>query len=446
MEKQKSIKFSTVFTYGAGGMFVNTFYLMLVAYFLMYFLTNVLGLSTLLAATIYSITQWAKVLTMLLGGVVIDSTNLKWGKYRSWCTIGSLLLLVSLPLMYTNFHLSTTLTCIIFVVLFVIQTFAYNTMWVAQRSLVGPLSKSSSDSVALNSASQAGSSLGSVIYGLVGASILALMGSSYALTGVLYAGLIVIGNIGIAAISKKYDLPAAEADAENKPKAEKITLGQMFKGLKGPMIPYFFAMIFGTAQSGFFFALLVYFTQYVLKNPTITYTSVTLAGISGFLGAMCVRPICKIMSKKMCYIFSTACCAVTYALMIFFGKTTVGFLILYAIVYFFAAFSGVLLPSFANDIADYNEMNGEKAARGFIQSIAGVTIRIGSLVSTMVASFGLAATGFQSNTVPSEKVINGITNLIGYGPAIVCAIACVVFVFYKINEKQLDEYRLNKAK
>lgn len=439
----------TIIGYGMGTQFVNTLYLMLVAYFLMYFLTNILGVSTLLAATIYTITQWAKVVMMIFAGVLVDTVSLKSGKYRPWMLIGSSVLLISLPLMYTNFGLNQGTSSVIFVVFYIIQIMAYSLLWTAQRSVVGPMSKNSSDVISLTTAAQFGTSFGSVVYGLVGTIILGLFaktGQEYALTAIVYCLLILGGNIYLYFVTKKYDVPVTASGSSNAKKAEKIGLIQMLKSLKGPMIPYFFAMVFGSAQSGFFFALLAYYSKYVLNDPAALGMSLTLGGIFSVVGTFAVRPLCNKIGQKKTYIISTFFNAILYVLIAYLGNTTVPFLILRTAVSFMGVFSGALLPAFANDIADYQEMNGEKPARGFIQSLAGTTVKFGSMISTAVASFGLAAIGFSAKTTPTADVLSGMTKLMAIGPAIVCLIACVIFLFYKVDENELDKFREEKTR
>jgi Na+/melibiose symporter-like transporter len=75
----------------------------------------------------------------------------------------------------------------------------------------------------------------------------------------------------------------------------------------------------------------------------------------------------------------------------------------------------------------------------------GTSTRLGSLISSSIASFGLAALGYVKGTEPTEKMLKGITALMAIGPATVCLLCCVFMLFYKVNEKELNEYRIRKA-
>ena len=63
---------------------------------------------------------------------------------------------------------------------------------------------------------------------------------------------------------------------------------------------------------------------------------------------------------------------------------------------------------------------------------------MGTALSTMIASFGLAFVGFQAGMEPTPQVVNGITYMMAFGPAIVCVLSAPVsythLVVYKRQE------------
>ena len=151
------------------------------------------------------------------------------------------------------------------------------------------------------------------------------------------------------------------------------------------------------------------------------------------------------MGKKKAFIYFSCLTGVLYMLIAFIGKTSIPFLIIRVAIGCFSVVGGMLIPVFANDIADYKEMKGEADARAVIQSIAGTTIRFGSALSATIASFSLAAVGFDAATEVTPAVINSITYLMAFAPAAVCILSAVCFIFYKIDEQELDSFRAEKA-
>lgn len=440
--KPQGLKKSQVLLYGFFGMFLNTFYLMFLAYNRLFYLTNVLKLSTGVSAVVNTLSVWGNVVTMLLAGAIIEKFSFKSGKFRTWAAIGGLVVGVAFTMLFADFHLSQGAAGALFVVLFVVQSIGYNTLWVAERSLVGPMSVSAADANSLAMVAQQGSTLGGLIYGVINPYIMKAVGSSYTWTALIYGLLIVIGTLGMFALTKQYDTGAAPAPKAQKQQKEK---GGFLKAMTGPTIPFFFAMILNNMHLGFFMTLLAYFTQYVLNDPVVLSTAVTAGSIAGLIGAWLSKIICDKMGKKRAFVDFSILTGVLYMLIAFVGRTSVPFLILRVAIGCFSVVGGMLIPVFANDIADYNVMKYGTDNRAMIQSISGTTIRFGSALSATVCSFALVAVGFDATVEITPAMINSITYLMAFAPAAVCVLSALIFVFYHIDEKELDAWRAEQA-
>lgn len=435
------LKSSQVIAYGFFGMFLNTFYLMFLAYFRLVYLTNVLQLSTAVAATVNSLATWGNVVTMLLAGILIDRINFKKGKYRTWAVVGGVIMSIVFPLLFSNLGLGQAAAGALFIVLFVAQSIGYNCLWVAERSLVGPLSSSSDDANNLAMAAQQGSTLGGLLFGVVNTPIMTALGGSYTLTALLYGLFILCGTVGMFFLTKNYDTSAAPAPAA--PKQEQAKGGTL-AALTGPVIPFVIAMILNNAHMGFFMTLLAYFTQFVLNAPAILSISVTAGSVAGLIGAWLSKIICSRMGKKKAFVIFSIVTGLMYMMIAWFGSSSIPFLIIRVAIGAFSVVGGMLIPVFANDIADYNVMKYGKDNRAVIQSISGTTIRMGTALATTIASFGLAAVGYSATAEVTPAIISGITNLMAYGPATVCILSALAFIFYKVDEKELDAWRAEK--
>lgn len=460
LEKKKSLKGKLktieVYGFGFGGMFAYNFYLYLLAYYMLVFMTDELQFPMAVAASIYSATTAIKIVTAVLSGVLIDATNLKWGKYRSWIIIGALLTSVFATLMFWKLSLPSAVAIVIFIIVYILQSLGYALMWTANRTLVGCMASTGEDVVNINSVSTAAGSLGGILYGIVGPALLAAFvgtGQKYGITMLIFGVIILIGAIVILKITKKYDVPTvpetktAEADTKVE-KTQKVGFLTMMKTFRGPMIPFFIAFSLLGAQQGFFSALLVYFTTYVLADPKTMSYAMTLYALAGLVGALIAGKICQKVNKKAAFYASTILLAILYFMVRVVGTTMIPFLIVYSLIAVVTAVPSILSPSFATDISEYQEMKYGAAARAFTQSMVSVTIRVGAFIAASVSSFGLVIAGYQAGmdmtTEAGQKVLNSIVNLMGVGPAIVAILAMVIFAFYHVNDKQLNDFRAKK--
>ena len=451
-KKKMTLPLHTTVLYGSG-MFSFGFQLTLTGYYLMIFLTDVLKFDTAVAATINTVTQWAKIFLMLLAGVVVDRFRLKGGLLRPWILVGSIGLFIFFPLSFLDTGLPTIPRIIVFLAFYFGMILSYNIGWTGIRSIVGLMSKNNADAMGLTLASQIGGSLASVVWGFISAPLLnfslwAGTTNRYAGTAFVCGCIILMCGLLMQRVTKPYDndllLEANAAARGAKPKKETMTVKQMLRNLSGPMIPYFTSAIIQALQSGFYSTLLSYFTTYVLKNPGLVAITLSVSSVVSTLTSFIAMPVALKFGKKRVKQISTFASAFFFVLLYFFGRTAPMFLLLRCLLTFASGFGGMLGYTFLNDIADYKEMKGERPARAFIQSIGGTATRVGQAISVSVAAFSLAAIGYQSGVEVTAQMGQQITGLMCWPPAICCLLSGIAFFWYKVDENELDDYRAEK--
>ncbi|MBO4818882.1 MAG: MFS transporter [Firmicutes bacterium] len=454
LNNQRTLSFKEIFLYGFGGMFAYGFQLVLTGYFLNYFMTDVLMIPTALAATLNLIVQFTKVFSMAIAGAVIDSTNPKAGRYRVWFLLCGIAMGITLPLTFTNFGIEPGKAGILFIVFYVIMMFSYNFGWTALRALAGKLGKTGNDATILGSAANVAGTIPSVLYMLFGAAFLALptpflkgVNNPYLNFGLLSGLMILLGGFIIYRLASRVEGPNAEAVVEAKaaaPKQEKIGLLTMIKNLKGPGLVYLLALIVDSVQSGTFSVLLPYYCNYVLKNPGITLATIGVNAGLACIGSFFVPVIAKKFGKKPCFIAYHFVMAALYVVLAMVGNNGTGFVVVRGIQTMVSCFGICFMPAFMSDVADYNEMKGVQGARGFLQSMAGTGTRLGSSLAAVVASFALSIIGYVAGGEVTPAITKGFTTLLIVVPGIAAALSGLLMFFYKIDEKELNEYRVSR--
>jgi len=65
-------------------------------------------------------------------------------------------------------------------------------------------------------------------------------------------------------------------------------------------------------------------------------------------------------------------------------------------------------------------------------------IKVGVLIRSGVITFGLIAIGFVANTAPTPKVVEGISAITSFTPAIACIISAGIFFFgYSLDDERV---------
>ena len=93
--------------FGVGDMFFSLMVTMELA-FMMVFLTDVLKVNVAMAGTIVSITSMGDLITAFIAGGIVDKSNFKWGKYRSWLLFGPGIATIFFVLEFTQFGTEMT--------------------------------------------------------------------------------------------------------------------------------------------------------------------------------------------------------------------------------------------------------------------------------------------------------------------------------------------------
>jgi len=449
--KKMTLPLHTTILYGSG-MFSFGFQLTLTGYYLMIFLTDVLKFDTAVAATINTITQWAKIFLMLLAGVLVDRFRLKGGQLRPWIFVGSLGLFVFFPLSFFDTGLPMIPRIIVFLIFYFGMILSYNIGWTGIRSIVGLMSQNGADAMGLTLASQIGGSLASVVWGLISAPLLnfslwAGTTNQYAGTAFVCGCIILLCGFVMQRVTKPYDndsLVPVLPSGTGKSQKESLSMKEMLKNLSGPMVPYFASAIIQALQSGFYSTLLSYFSTYVLNNPGLVAITLSVSSVVSTCTSFVTMPVALRFGKKRVKQISTFASAFFFVLLFFFGTTAPMFLLLRCLLIFASGFGNMLGYTFLNDIADYKEMKGEKPARAFIQSIGGTATRVGQAISVSIAAFSLAAIGYQSGVEVSATMARQITGLMCWPPALFCILSGIVFFWYNVDEAELDAYRTKK--
>ena len=435
-----------LFYYGYGmGEFGFTFFLMFIAYHLMYYMTDVLMMPTNIAAITYTTVQWFEGITILLAGVVIDRVHIKWGRYRPWMLGGAIVCMICTIAFFIDPNLPVTGDVIYFSVFYFLAYSGYNLMWVSFRSIVGPLSMTAKDNVSLTTSSAQMGGISGLIFSTFGASILYSFGDlkvGYMFCAAAVGLLMVGGMIVSTTVCKKYDKSQTQLAHQ---KQEKMTFRQMLRSINKPVVILFIAVAFSGSASTLLPSLLVYYFLYVMGNPELLSVYMLVVSFSTLVGQSVAEWAARVHGKHKMYV--VGCCISLIAILSinFVGTNVTAFMILMGIEAFARIFSGTMIPAFMNEIADYNAYVKGLRTRSFVISLGGTAIRVASIIGGALASFGLSFLGYSAGMVATPQFCASLTRLMTFGAAFCVGSAAIVFLFYPLKGKVMDAIYAKKA-
>ncbi len=105
MERQITRKEKYSFGIGAFGkdLVVN-----LIGIYLMYYLTDILGVAAGFVGSLYFVARIWDAINDPVMGMIVDKTKTKWGKFRPWLVIGTLINSIVTIILFTDFDLTGT--------------------------------------------------------------------------------------------------------------------------------------------------------------------------------------------------------------------------------------------------------------------------------------------------------------------------------------------------
>lgn len=442
----KRVSSRRLFYYGYGmGEFGFTFFLMFIAYHLMYYMTDVLMMPTKVAAVTYTTIQWFEGITILLAGWVIDRVHIKWGRYRPWMIFGAVVCMICTFAFFLDPHLPVAGDVVYFGVFYFCAYSGYNLMWVSFRSIVGPLSMTAKDNVSLTTSSAQMGGLSGLIFSFFGAKVLysfADMKIGYMFCAAAVGLLMVGGMLISAAVCKKYDNVATQLVYDRK---ERMTAKQMLQSVNKPVVILFVAVAFSGSASTLLPSLLVYYFQYVMGDPGLLSVYMLVVAFSTLLGQSIAEWTARVHGKHKMYI--VGCCISLAAILCInlIGTDVTAFMILMGIEAFARIFSGTMIPAFMNEIADYNAYVKKLRTRSFVISLGGTAIRMASIIGGALASFGLSYLGYRAGMEATPEFCIKLTRLMTFGAAFCVGSAAIVFLFYPLKGKVMDAIYAEKA-
>lgn len=424
--------------------FSNTYYLV--------FFTEVLKISPVQAGVIMTFGRILDTISVPILGPIIEKSNFKWGRYRSWILIGSFFILLFNTIMCANLTgLPEGVYIVLYTIFYAAFCIATNVSYIGYTSLNSTLTVDAAERVQLSTFRGQGNSIGKIlagwcllplIYLVAGAQEMTVQG--FFITALLLGLMTVLGYGNLFAATKDYKDSGVAVKGG---KAEKVTVAQMFKQVvtNRPLLAILVADVCRVLTTLLIVAMFPYFYIYVVKNPDIIPTFFGLTSILMLIGSTLVPFITKKLTKKQTYILGMVWICAALVLMFFNASNATLVLIIACIGYVGVAFPNVVNTAMYADITDYSEWKTGYNARAVIFSVYQLSIKIAAVFSTSVAAFGLGLIGLQSGAEPTPEVIEGIKSLAMFFPAGVSLVAVIAMLFYNVNERKLPELRAEIA-
>ena len=449
MKTIEKISIREKMSYGFGDFASSTFWT-LFSMFLLYFYTDVFGITAAAAGTMFLVARFWDTTNDPIMGMICDRTTSRWGKFRPYLLFGALPFTVTGILTFTTPDLGPSGKLIYAYVTYTLMMMVYTAVNVPYASLLGVMTKNSNERTSLASFRF----IGGFCAGLMVTSSANYLveyfkttgdlASSYQKTVAIYA--IIAGVFFVLTfLGTKERLDHEEV----KSSTFKADLGDLFKNkpwfiMLGASIA---VLIFNSLRGG---AILYYF-KYFIGDQNVAYfgevSHGTLSAVymsSGFatslIGVVMAIPVSNRIGKKNTFILSGLVCGILSIMFFFLPPTQIE--LIFIINIFIGIFSAMAFPliwAMYGDVSDYSELKTGRRATGLIFSSSSMSQKLGWTIGGAISGWILAAFGFIANEIQTDESVLGIRLMISIFAAIGVLISIAIMYFYPLTEKFMSE-------
>jgi len=443
------LKLQEKVAYGLGDFACSMFW-KLFSMYLLFFYTDVFGISAAAVGTMLLVTRiWDSANDPIMG-LIADRTVTKWGKFRPY------LLFVAVPfaivgvLTFTTPDVSSNGKLLYAYVTYTLMMMVYTAVNVPYAALLGVMSEDTNERTSLASWRFIGGYSGGLFVAATANSLVEYFSagrteaSAYQLTIGIYAVLAAILLVFVFAGTKERLNPATQktstlADdlrdlAQNRPWF--IMLGAciavlIYSSIRDAAILYYFKYYVGDQEVWYFGNV----SQTVMSS--VFMSSLLAASI---LGVLITKPIAARIGKKNTFMLSGIVSAIFCTLFFFLQPTQI--IVMFVVNAILGIAGGMIMPliwAMYADVSDHSEWKTGRRATGLIFSSSSMSQKIGWTLGGAISAWLLAAFGFQANIEQSDGSLLGIRLMMSLISAVGALVSVAFMYFYPLDEKTMHE-------
>lgn len=221
------LSFKEKYSYGVGAIGKDMCCGIIFTYCMLYF-TDVLKLSASFVGTLFFLAKFWDAVNDLGMGMIVDNTHSRWGKFRPWLAIGTIVNAIILVALFTDWGLSGTSLYIFAAIMYIVWGMTYTVMDIPYWSMLPNLTSNPEERDRVAVIPRIFASIGgSLLVGGFGLQIMDFLGNGDAQVGytnfAIVIAIIFIVTVGITVVNVK------SADRVEAKKPEKTSFRKMFE-------------------------------------------------------------------------------------------------------------------------------------------------------------------------------------------------------------------------
>ena len=403
--------------------------------YLLYFYTDVVGISPILAGWIYALGIGWDAITDPFMGYLAERTKTKMGSYRPFIYYGSIPLALSFVLLFWVPPFEGTVLFSFLILVNLIHRSCFTIVSVPYSSLTARITNDSNERTKLTTARMISASFGTLSMSASAFPLIAYFGGADEAFGFLWlaiiSGLIAIALLSVTVYSVREKVD--EIVTSNLPNFVSIT--------KTVATNYPFWIVFGCililGSTGVMFNKnLIYFVKYGLELHEYQGLILGVSSGASFLSLPFWAYLALKIGKRETWLISMTIAFIGLLLFFYYPIASLNeLLILLALIGVGNGAGGVLFWSMLPDTVEYGEWKSGIRTESSLYGFMTFAQKSSIAVAALILGFLLSGIGFEPNQIQSEETISGMKFMMSWIPICGIIISLVLMYFYPISTK-----------
>ena len=402
---------------------------------MLYFYTDVVGISPLLAGWIYALGIGWDAITDPYMGYIAERTRTKMGSYRPYILFGSIPLAFSFVLLFWVPPFEGNFLFIFLIMVNLFHRTCFTIVSVPYSSLTARITDDSEERTKLTTARMLGASFGTLTISALGFPIINWFGSGEESLGFIYLGVCSgLAAIFILAITVK-------TVRERNFNLEITQLPKFSEVSKSIVNNYAFLIVFASTltlitTSIMFNKNLIYYTKYALDLHEYQGLILGVSSASAFLAIPVWAYSALKIGKRNSWLISMILLVFSFLFFYLYPiKNLLELLIVLAVLGIGNGATGVLFWSMLPDTIEYGEWKTGVRTESSLYGFMTFAQKGGIAISALILGVLLTNIGFVPNTIQTEETLENLKTIMTFIPLSGVVLSFILVYFYPIDSK-----------